>query len=420
MTADIIPMKEPTGARVRKALQAWEDANANWIETTMTLAIELHAARTECGGDNHAFGHWLVANDCEVAKNDRWALVNMGAHPELSRRKLEETKRKSVQCIWDLEIKPHVVPNVRNNISQQTSSPEPVVSAPVPAPSTIPAVSKKAETAEPVLFDVPKKSKLFELIGTEAATVLFQQFKHRIFNSVVADKSSNALRRITTGLRYLAERCVSDDYPEALRSAPSWSVQLLYPHLPAKLLDQCMASTSLETFLARHHATLVATEAQFVRTPEFGMTDPPLAAYNKAQSIYNSIISKRNGDTFDKSLVHKAVFNADEGKPPVIVLGTQLWPALENTGYGYDDLRCAFNLARDVVLTFKESSDVPMTTQALKLRHIRSWLPGGYNSTGSTIEGVLNAFDLVIQAYTVNRDETLTRPPLPSLKKLDE
>src|SRR5262245_56500738 len=51
---NIIPLREPRNRRVRRALDEWREAGEQWIDKTITLAIELKSARDECG-NNAAF-----------------------------------------------------------------------------------------------------------------------------------------------------------------------------------------------------------------------------------------------------------------------------------------------------------------------------------------------------------------------------
>ena len=192
-------------------------------------------------------------------------------------------------------------------------------------------------------------------------------------------------------------------------------MRLLYPHLPQKLLD--MMPSKLIT-LSKVHTALVETEKRFVKTPEFGVTDPPLAAFNKAREIYEAVLRAKNGVTVDQAAAHRPEYVNDQGKPPVIVRGTQLWPAEVGVGYGYDDLRCACGLANDILTTFSESRDPPMAVQSLKLRHVLSWLPGGYNSVGSTQDGILKALTAVVQAHGADKSDVMRTPV--TLIKLDD
>jgi hypothetical protein len=413
MTADIIPMKEPRQFRVRRALDDWYQASEQWIEKTLTLALELKEARDECGGDDRAFGHWLIDNDCEIGPQDRIALIGIARHISLSRQTMQETTRRSVQLIWREEIKPLTIANASKDVSAPTKVSEPPVLAAVSEPIAETASDKQEnQTPRPGSYPTPKKSKLHELLGPKVADVLHSRFKHpRMFSHLGKGKKDCVIL-----LRYLAERCVKPDYPDNLFLAQSWTIQLLYPHLPQALLARMPAGLPA---LYKLHTVLVETERRFVLTPEFGVTDPPMTAFNKTHEIYTAIINARNGHTFDRSAVHRATYANDEGKQPVIIRGTQLWPAEADAGYGYEDLRCAHGLADDILKTFDETRNAPMSTRSLKLRHVLSWLPGGYNSTGSSMDGTLRALRTIVQAYSTDKSDVM-RTPSPSLKKLDE
>ena len=285
---------------------------------------------------------------------------------------------------------------------------EPEIEEPTIQKQETEAVATQEQNTDPL----PKKSKLRDMIGAEAADVLMAKFKtHRFFIPIANEgKKSKVL------LRHLAKRCISD-YPEELFDATAWSGRLLYPHLPPKMLSSTASSNRA---IYENHQTLAETEKRFKLTPEFGVTDPPMLAANKAHAIFTSINNAKKGSGFDSSFVHKQTFADDEGKAPVVVRGIQLWPAESGAGYGYDDLRCAYNMAKDILLSFKEPADASPQTQSLKLRHISSWLPPrGYNSTGATLEGVMTAWRLVVNAYGAGKSDTMV-PPMISMKKLPE
>jgi hypothetical protein len=111
MTNDskIIPMREPRAKRLRRALDAWQAATAQWIEYTLELAAELKAARDDCGSDDRRFGVWLADNNCDdLGRDARAAFIHMGEHIELARDVLRLTERKSIELIWERELKPIV------------------------------------------------------------------------------------------------------------------------------------------------------------------------------------------------------------------------------------------------------------------------------------------------------------------------
>ena len=422
MTAEIIQMKEPRSKRVRKALDEWRDATELWAEKTFALAFELKAARDECSENDTAFGHWLVDNNCDdtITKDERYALIKMAEHYDIAHQEMERTGNRSVEWLWRRHIKPRV--DAATYLSTQIGVAETNL---IPNPPSEPATEAKVENQEPSEAKVEAKSpikksesKLYRL-GDDVADVLMAKFKNpRMLAHFLGGEDSQTKKR-SRMLRYLATR-IKADYPEEYLASKSWETRLLYPYLPQKMLERFAKHINM---IDANHATLAATEDVFMKTPECGVTDPPMIAFNKAYSIYQSLSHAKNngGAPIDRSaFVHKPTFAPDEGKHPVIVRGTQLWPRETRETYCYDDLRCAFGMAEDVLLTFFGPKDAPMTTKSLKLRHISAWLPPkGYNAVGATLEGVMRAWELVVYAYGVDKSEEM-RKPNASLRKQGE
>jgi hypothetical protein len=404
-------------------------------ENILPMARGLLAARRKYSS-NQEFGRWFDQSPySEVVTNHtmRAALIYIGEHELIASPVIRNSR--SVDPVNISET----IRAIRDASSQKMKTPveptlihEPEALVPVAGeieetritnPEIEPAPEHEVEAgptaaptpaAAPVLYDAPKKSKLHDRLGDEPATVLLTRFKHaRMFANLVGGEGKLSKER--TALRYLAERCVKPDYPSDLFLAKSWSTRLLYPRLPQKLLD--MLPSNLST-LGNSHATLVKTEELFVKTPECGVTDPPMVAFNKARELYEAVVRAKDGATVDQSAVHRPTYVDDAGKPPVIVRGTQLWPAETGAGYGYDDLRCACGLADDILKTFSEPSNAPMSTKSLKLRHILSWFPNGYNSIGSTQDGLMKALLRVVQAYGADKSDVMRTPV--TLVKLDE
>jgi hypothetical protein len=421
MTDNVVSMPTPMNVladKIRSAFHRTERGRFEWIEGTLELAVLLSEAR-ERFPSNTPFSHWIIDAELEdINYNDRAALIHMADNLQLARVVLEETERLSWQLIWEKEIKPRL-PSARKMLPEPANISEPPVLAAPAQPIDHPAAPKSPEQIagqKIAQFTAPAKSKLRDLLKPNAAEVLLTHFKStRMFATLSQDGRNQ--KSCVTLLNYLAERCVQPDYPDELFTVSTWTIRLLYPHLPQKLLDQVRGTVS--TLVKLHHATLVETERRFVLTPEFGVTDPPLVAFNKAQGIYSAITHAKNGGTFDQSAIHRTTYADGEGKQPVIVRGTQLWPAETGAGYGYEDLRCAHGLADDILKTFDETRNAPLTTRSLKLRHVLSWLPGGYNSTGASLDGTMKALKAVVQAYGADKSDVM-RSPSPSLKKLDE
>jgi len=263
------------------------------------------------------------------------------------------------------------------------------------------------------------RSKLNAMFGPAAAKVVMNRFKHWGSIRNAFDGVGKALSKRLGN--YLAECCQAPDYPEVLLGV-TWSAQMLYPHLPKRLLDH-QPKTKTISGLGKIHSTLVETERRFKMTPEFGMTDPPLAAFNKAHAIMVALLNAQSAakdaakygegsGTMDPKAKASTKYRDDEGKSEVIIMGTRLWPILEDATatYNYDDLRCAHGFVDDVFKTFLEPRDSSMDTKLLKVRHLLSWVNGGYNAKGATLAGTFEAIDSVVTAYARKASPEMKTP----------
>jgi hypothetical protein len=138
MKADVIQIRELRQARVRRALDELKFANDNWKEKSLALAEELKATRDECGGNDIAFGHWLIDNGCDdLGRNERAVLIRIAENIEIAKEVFAHTVRKSLRAIWQLEIKPLII-HTSVKEAYTTSKPEPapgdapIVNLPVP------------------------------------------------------------------------------------------------------------------------------------------------------------------------------------------------------------------------------------------------------------------------------------------------
>lgn len=409
MDNNIIPInqKDAVKKRIGDALQRYEKRSDQWIDAMLELAAALAEGRALFSADQD-FGAWLGANQLDgVTKDDRAALIDIAERPEQARSIAVELQSFSARIIRE-EMRRRFR-SVAKPASESASILQMPQAATLAAPEDENAI---CESATLDAYPVPVKSKLRELVGAEIADVLHAKFRSstRMFTAAIGPKATPNHK---TMLRYLAARCRQPDYPADLLLEQSWTPQMLYPHLPKRLIE--MMPTNISTLTSKH-ATLVETERRFMASPKFGITDPPLAAFNEAQAIYTSVINTRKGNTPDPTAIHRPTYDNDEGKPAVIIRGRQLWPAETGTGYRYDDLRCGWGLASDILSAFDERN-ATLSSRSLKLRHIMAWL-GGYNSTGATVDGTLKAFAAIVQAYSSNTSDVM-RLPLPSMIKND-
>jgi hypothetical protein len=415
--SNVVSMPEPMdkiGKRIDAGFARAKAGDQEWIEGSIDAALALVEARDRHSSDDIGFHRWLVEGEHDhVNKDDRAALIKMGRDPRMMRIVLEETDRRSYQHIWN-EHKNRFL-HVKKPTPEKSLPPKPEVSAPVTRPVEKIVLAKpvvETQPAEPTsieTFPVSKGSKLNDLLPAKVATVLQERFKHaRMFIKIASENEHS--RNI---LSYLAKRCVEPDYPEALFYAKAWTLQLLYPHLPQKYLDnKNEVPPNLATLYGgKAHKELVETERFFKSVPEFASRfEKPALACNTVHAIRSSLRHSKNGHAPDPAAVHHVTYADDEGKPQAIVRGTQVWPAESGAGYSYNDLRCACGLAGDILCTFGESRDAPISTQVLKLRHIVSWFPGGYNAHGATFEGIQRAFNRIIHAYTLDKSEVTIKP----------
>lgn len=419
MTAEIIQIKAHRGPRVRKAYEAYLAADAAWGEAVMILAIEMKSARDECGENDRAFGMWLAENDCSMNRDDSAAFVGIGTDLALSRRILQETKSRSVRLIWLNEIKPLICRNAATDRQEIESIAEPQPEAITEEKVENPKPSEETEAQKSSRERFRKSESKLYRIGDGAANLLLAKFKHPKMLSHFLGGDDSQTKKRSRMLRYLATR-IAADYPQDCLDSNSWSTRLLYPHLPQKMLDMFAKNVNM---IDMNHPKLAETEALFMKTPECGVSDPPLVAFNKAYSIYQAVsAAKNNGGiaTDVSAVVHRPTFADDEGKRPVIIRGMKLWPRDSGETYCYDDLRCACGMATSILTAFDEPRESSMATKSLKLRHVSAWLPPrGINAIGASLEGVMRAWTLVVYAYSANQSDVMESPEA-SLRKQGE
>jgi hypothetical protein len=132
---DYTPMPELI-APLQAAYKRLTAASDEWIEATLAYAQLLVTAR-QAQPSNQAFNQWLVANDLDdVSKDDRAALLNIAAHPDLF-RDVALSERRSWQHVWRDEMQPrlrHVTktdldpaaPPESTLVAEEIASPTPV------------------------------------------------------------------------------------------------------------------------------------------------------------------------------------------------------------------------------------------------------------------------------------------------------
>jgi hypothetical protein len=96
------------GSTTEQLIDRWYAAAINWRDLTLELSANLWDARQQ-HPSNQEFSEWLDRHARRLSKNDRWALINMGQHLEISRKVLEQSNRQSPQHIWQELVKPRLL-----------------------------------------------------------------------------------------------------------------------------------------------------------------------------------------------------------------------------------------------------------------------------------------------------------------------
>jgi hypothetical protein len=98
------------GEGMRAADRKTREAHVEWIESALLAAGALHTARRKLKHDA-AFGDWCEANDCGFdlfSKDERAALVRIGADLSHWRNVLGKTESRSLRLIVQKEPSPEV------------------------------------------------------------------------------------------------------------------------------------------------------------------------------------------------------------------------------------------------------------------------------------------------------------------------
>jgi hypothetical protein len=97
---------------LRQAYKRMATAGEEYIEATLAYASLLLEARRR-QPSNQAFALWLAEHDLDdLPKNERAALLNIAEYPDLFRECAAESRRRSVELIWFVEMQSRL-PNAR-------------------------------------------------------------------------------------------------------------------------------------------------------------------------------------------------------------------------------------------------------------------------------------------------------------------
>ena len=138
---------ERAAIKIKKAISKRNGPIQDWIEANIELAEALIEARHEFGDNDAAFGAWCRYNGLTkdvLAKNERVALIAMGANPQRMREVLQKTERRSIPLIYKHEW---AFPKAGKGPSNLKEHAKPISSK---SPRKQPEIIKAAEAAAEV------------------------------------------------------------------------------------------------------------------------------------------------------------------------------------------------------------------------------------------------------------------------------
>jgi hypothetical protein len=107
MDVVVTPLSSPLerlADQIRSDLDRREQGREAWIIATLDLCQHLAEARAEITSDID-FGRWCEAQSFRLNAHDRAAAIQMGQHIPEARPVLEQTERRSLRLIYDLECR---------------------------------------------------------------------------------------------------------------------------------------------------------------------------------------------------------------------------------------------------------------------------------------------------------------------------
>ena len=125
MTDRVIPLLsrlERAAIKINKAITKRNGSIQDWIDANIEMAEALIEARHDCGDNDTAFGVWCRHNGFTkdvLGKNERVALIDMGANPQKMREVLQKTERRSIPLIYKNEW---ACPNAGKGLKPFTAS----------------------------------------------------------------------------------------------------------------------------------------------------------------------------------------------------------------------------------------------------------------------------------------------------------
>lgn len=352
-------------SRLRDCLDAYNKNRDDFPNVVLALAVELAEARDQYGGDDKAFGKWLVetGND-DLGYSERAAFINIGRYPELSRRILQETTSRSIQRIWEYEIKP-ILPSARKGMNDPPKSAEPTQTTPsTPAEST-PAESKKAEEKSGDTPVVNKRHSFYGFPKAEDVAAIYLNGKMRslISGAVRAHGGKDVWKLIVEALDAGLLRPTDVELKQL-------TLKVLFPNAPMTFTRNFLLADKKDRERVRNDIfpAAIANRDQVLAAPD----QLPIIVREYTQRKYAEAESKR---AEEKAVKARAAMPANQRE--VILFGKRFWPLVEsnpNLLYEYDQIVAAAWFFDDAYRMAKQTPDNSPKSCGIKIRHMMKWL----------------------------------------------
>jgi hypothetical protein len=388
--------------RLRKGFDRADNADIEWLEAKLDLAVIFAEARAEFPADI-AFGMWLAENELDrVSHQDRAGLILMGQHPDLARRVMEETDRRSYRTIGE---------EIRDRFTRagKPAPEEPHAAEPNGFASTTPETRHTAPAAEPnpEVISPPKvstadtsRSPLRKWPKADLVLSHFLNAKARTeLASIVKPREAKA-RMAVWDLLIASIECGAFGPPTQV--IPSPSLRMVLPWLPprdfystrydlTKADHREIVRRDILPVVLEHRTHLMATPTDLPRLVNESYATRQQATKAVAQQV--------------------AVANLPTTERPVIAYGAMLWPQSDGSQrWSYDDV-CEAAWFFDFV-SRNLVAESPKA-KSLQIRQILKWIKPA-QSTGWS----LAVYDIAIH-YERNPDGPWDVPPPPANLRLE-
>jgi len=339
--------------RLRSAVCNWKTATIEWGKATLALAEEMYRARQE-HASNRDFRIWLIENDLDEEFNghDRAALISMGEHIEITRLVLEESDRRSVQLIWEHEIKGRLA-SASKTVLNQTETEE--------SQKSVEFTEEKAE--EPIEAETKsdrKKSKHGVLAKLPKGSLVMDYVLNSNVRSAVARITNKRKGPVWDLLVEAIESGAFGD-PVASYYTVHPTLRLILPWAPTAYAHRFDLTKSSDRDLIRNDVLPVVLKHR----------DELKINPDRLQSLVQDIYRSRQSEREEKRR-QESIAKMPEGQQKIIAFGEIIWPRINDAPYSYDELCLAIWFFNFTVNQLQTNWDAK--SRALQMQQMLKWL----------------------------------------------